>query len=107
MAVVFEVPDRYHITDVATGLFYLEFDSIGYGELSESVFPPGEMDGEDRVFRGKIIVTTDLTGLEDTSTTSDLSITGCDAGFECSSTSPGYYVATASDSVTIVKDCDP
>jgi hypothetical protein len=47
-----------------------------------------------------------LTELDDTSTESNLSITGCDAGVDCEATSEGYYVATASDSVNIVKDCD-
>ncbi len=61
LAVVFEVPDRYHITDIATGLFFLEFDSIGWGELTRPSFPPGEMEEGQRVYRGKVIVTAELT----------------------------------------------
>jgi hypothetical protein len=49
-------------------------------------------------------LTFEMTSLDDTSPTCDLSITGCDVGFDCSSDSAGYYVATASDSVNIVKD---
>jgi thiol:disulfide interchange protein DsbD len=57
LAVVFEVPNQYHITDTSNGLFYLQFDSISFGKVSETAFPPGEVEEESRVYRGKVIVT--------------------------------------------------
>jgi len=60
LAVVFEVPDRYHITDVNAGLFYLEFDSLTFGKVSEPAFPPGEIQDSVRMYRGKVIVTATL-----------------------------------------------
>ena len=52
-------------------------------------------------------VTYDL-GLTDSSAFADLTITGCDDGYNsgCTMSSPGYYEVTASDAVNIVKDCE-
>lgn len=52
-------------------------------------------------------VTYDL-GLSDSSSSADLTITGCDDGYNsgCTISSPGYYEVTATDSVNIVKDCE-
>jgi thiol:disulfide interchange protein DsbD len=61
VAVVFDVPDRYHITDIANGLFFVEFDSIEFGTLTEPAYPPGAMEEEQRVYKGTVIVTSDLT----------------------------------------------
>ena len=65
LAVVFEVPDRYHITDVANGLFYLEFDSVEFGMVSGPIYPPGEMEEGQRAYRGKVVVTAELTVNDD------------------------------------------
>jgi hypothetical protein len=52
-------------------------------------------------------ITHDL-GLNDASPTADISITGCDDGYNsgCTTTSTGYYEVTATDSINIVKDCE-
>jgi hypothetical protein len=52
-------------------------------------------------------ITVGLTALDDSSSSADLSITGCDTPADgCSSGDPGYYQFTASDAVNIVKDCE-
>lgn len=58
LAVVFEVPDRYHITDVANGLFYLQFDSTDIPSVSPPIFPAGTIEDEQRVYRGSVVVAT-------------------------------------------------
>jgi len=60
LAVVFEVPDRYHITDVANGLFYLQFDSTDLAKVSPPVFPSGKIEDEQRTYRGTVVVTAEL-----------------------------------------------
>jgi len=52
-------------------------------------------------------ITSDL-GLNDASTTGNISITGCDEGYNsgCTTSSSGYYEITATDAVNIVKDCE-
>jgi thiol:disulfide interchange protein DsbD len=61
VAVVFDVPDRYHITDIANGLLFVEFDSTDFGTLTEPAYPLGEMEEGQRVYKGTVIVTSDLT----------------------------------------------
>jgi hypothetical protein len=45
-------------------------------------------------------------GLDDTATTAQLSITGCDDGVSCTLGDSGYYLATGVDLVNIVRDCE-
>lgn len=50
-------------------------------------------------------ITMEMTSLADTSTTADITITGCtDPSNGCNQGDDGYYVITATDSVRIVKD---
>jgi len=113
-----EILDVYTIDVAQLVLASADVKTVGKSDRSlcsiEDVGAPDEtfFDGLDPNPDGYLdltchFVTTELTELDDTSTTCDLTITGCDDGVECSSTSDGYYVATASDSVNIVKDCNP
>jgi thiol:disulfide interchange protein DsbD len=57
VAVVYHVPDNYHITDVENGLFYVEYDQSDLVQITDTVFPAGIIDHEgDRIYRGDVPV---------------------------------------------------
>ena len=57
VAVVYHVPDNYHITDVENGLFYVEYDQNDLVQITDTVFPAGIIDHEgDRIYRGDVPV---------------------------------------------------
>ncbi len=61
LAAVYHVPDLYHITDIANGLFYLEADTLDGLRLDNVRYPEGLIDEHgDRVYRGQVVVTADI-----------------------------------------------
>ncbi len=60
LAVIFHVPEDYHITSRETGLFFVEFDSIPGFTFTEPQYPEGVLWQEDEVYSGDVVVTTSM-----------------------------------------------
>jgi len=56
LAVVFRVPEDYHITSVETGFFFVEFDSAPGLSFGQPVFPRPNSWHDEEVFQGEIVV---------------------------------------------------
>ncbi|TKJ40263.1 hypothetical protein CEE37_08020 [candidate division LCP-89 bacterium B3_LCP] len=64
IAVIFKVPNDYHITSLETGLFYVDFQPVDGLEFGEPLFPPAvDFQGDD-VFQGEVIVRTSVTATD-------------------------------------------
>jgi len=61
IAVVFHVPQNYHINSLETGLFYVLFDEIDGLTFSDPRFPPGKDWEGDTVYDGDVTVLTAVT----------------------------------------------
>lgn len=57
LAVVYHVPDGYHITDRSYGMFYAEADTTEHLRLDKLRFPAGIPYHEEEIYRGKVVVT--------------------------------------------------
>jgi thiol:disulfide interchange protein DsbD len=56
LAVVFRVPEGYHITSLETGFFFVEFDSSAGLTFTPAEFPKPQVWHEEDVYQGEIIV---------------------------------------------------
>jgi thioredoxin:protein disulfide reductase len=66
VAVVYHVPENYHITDIENGLFYVEFDQSDQVDVTDTSFPDGIIDHEgDRIYRGDVAVLLSFTLIGD------------------------------------------
>lgn len=57
VAIIFDVPDDHHITDRTFGLFYWEPKLPEGFTMGEPVWPRGEMEGDEEVYRGSVVLT--------------------------------------------------
>jgi thiol:disulfide interchange protein DsbD len=61
LAAVFRVPAKYHITDIANGLFYVEADTLEGLRLDNIRYPDPIVDEHgDKVYRGDVVVKADI-----------------------------------------------
>jgi thioredoxin:protein disulfide reductase len=71
LAIVFHVPEGYHITDLKYGMFYAEADTTTYLRLDAIRYPAGILDHEELVYRGDVTVFSEVTLLEETTQQQD------------------------------------
>ncbi|MBZ0263525.1 thioredoxin family protein [bacterium] len=65
IAVLFDVPADHHITDVSFGLWYVDFSLPDGISLPDTVYPKGEMENGEAVYRGEPAILFEINVAED------------------------------------------